>query len=135
MRAFIVVLIAITGATMGLWLLDRPASAQSSAVAVLPSGCFLLDGNGEFVSGIRSGNEIEIVVHGDGSIEATCRARLVPAGDGLARTWNFANTGRTCALLIDDSLVQTEHWEETVTPEGIGALVCRWPAPVREARC
>lgn len=102
-----------------------PAATAASAVVVLESGCFLLDGNGAFVSGGRSQNRVEITKESDGAVTERCQAVLAPARDGETREWTSENTGMPCTLQVDGVLSQTDDWHEEVSPDGEAVLVCR----------
>jgi len=105
-----------------------PSAAAAHAeppVVVLPSGCFLLDGNGQYVSGPRSRNQVMVERGDDGLVTARCTARLMPATHGGVQQWDFATTGRPCTLSTGNTLIQTEDWEEEISADGEAVLTCR----------
>ena len=113
--------VALGTALLGVTL---PVGAASNPV-ILEGSCFLLDGNGAFVSGPRSGNQVEVVTESDGSLVGSCRAVLAPASDGGPREWNHVNTGLSCTVMAHGRLTQTQDWREEISAEGQALLVCR----------
>ena len=89
--------------------------ADNAAVVVNETGCWMLDGNGDFV--ITNNAHAVTTSNGNGSM--TCQANVTPSSSGKAAHWEG-----TASLLCLTPGGATADWKETVSADGQASLSC-----------
>ena len=111
-------------AAMAFVVALRAICNASRAVVNRETGCTVLDGDGNEVTGDKS---LVVQTNNDNNcnVTFTCKASGVPNTTGGTVKWNFNNTDLPCDTTVED----TEIWQETLTYSsktrtGNASLIC-----------
>ena len=107
--ALVALLLTVAYAPMGA------AATTERAIVVSESGCGMLDGDGNFITG-----ESHSVTNNGGNSIYKCQSKKVNNSSKSGQTWDRGNTGYMCGT----PLGPTADWREIVTPSGNATLTC-----------